>query len=94
MNLVRLPVDDRVDRLDVEALQGVELTSTNKSRACYTTFFVLIKAFSPSWFCCDCSYPLCGSLPPPETVVWKTPVGWVCGMFRVVCPVDVSVVIA
>ena len=43
MNLVRLPVDDRVDRLDVEALQGVELTSTNKSRACYTTLFVLTK---------------------------------------------------
>lgn len=45
MNLVRLPVDDRVDRLDVEALQGVELTSTNKSRACYTTTRCCAKHF-------------------------------------------------
>jgi hypothetical protein len=31
---LRLPVDDWVDRPDVEAPQGVELTGTNRPRAC------------------------------------------------------------
>ena len=78
MNLVRLPVDDRVDRLDVEALQGVELTSTNKSRACYTTLFVLTKTV---FLCVRIHYV--APFHHPRQVVWKTPDGWVCGMFRV-----------
>lgn len=53
MNLVRPPRDHRVDRPDVDALQGAELTGTNRPRACYTHFIF-----------CDCSYPLCGSGPP------------------------------
>ena len=31
---LRLPVDDWVDRPDVEAPQGVELNGTNRPRAC------------------------------------------------------------
>ena len=31
--MVRPPVDDWVDRSDVEALKGVELTDTNRPRA-------------------------------------------------------------
>ena len=34
MNLVRPPIDHRVDRPDVDALQGAELTGTNRPRAC------------------------------------------------------------
>ena len=89
MNLVRLPVDDRVDRLDVEALQGVELTSTNKSRACYTTLFVLTKTV---FLCVRIHYV--APFHHPRRWCGRHPECWVCGMFRVVCPVDVSVVIA
>jgi hypothetical protein len=34
---LRLPVDDWVDRPDLEALQGVEVTGTNRPRACPQT---------------------------------------------------------
>ena len=50
MNLVRPPVDHRVDRPDVEALQGVELTGTNRPRACLShtrrVAYVLLRVFA------------------------------------------------
>ena len=53
MNLVRPPRDDRVDRPDVDALQGAELTGTNRPRACPTHHHRQLRA-----------YPLYGSRPP------------------------------
>ena len=35
VNLVRPPEDHRVDRSDVEVQQCMELTDTNRPRACY-----------------------------------------------------------
>ena len=40
---VRLPVDDWVDRPDVEAPQGVQLTGTNRPRA-WLTLLTSFKA--------------------------------------------------
>lgn len=84
MNLVRPPRDDRVDRPDVDALQGAELTGTNRPRACPTHHHRQLRA-----------YPLYGSRPPhPPTrglvrhtcesqhntsSVWNTPRFWCSG---------------
>ena len=46
VNLVRPPVDHRVDRSDVEVRQRMELTDTNRPRACFYK---------------DATRPLCGS---------------------------------
>jgi hypothetical protein len=39
---MRPPEDHRVDRLDVEAQQCVELTNTNESTDLITLFFIIV----------------------------------------------------